>query len=277
MNKKCLDLYLVSDSTGETVKSVANSTLVQFKNIEITEHVYSLIKTKEQIYDLVQKIKPNTSLVMYTIMNNDLSKLLVDECSKIGVTTIAVLSRVTNQLSKFLGQSAIYETGIQHELDKEYFDRVEAINFALTHDDGQSLWDISQAHIIIIGVSRTSKSPTSLYLAFKGIMTANIPFISSDTFPIAVDKLKKNSFVIALTIHPERLTQIRKNRLLSINNIDNFKYIDYNHIQAEITDMRKFLLPHGCEVIDVTRKSVEETAAEIIQKYNNWKNGRFLC
>jgi regulator of PEP synthase PpsR (kinase-PPPase family) len=271
---KFFHLHLVSDSTGDTVSSIARATLVQFKDVEAEEHIWSLIRTKGQIEKIIDSLQENPGVVMYTISNPKLRDMLTDGCSKLNIVCIPVLNRAIRELSAYLGQNVSEESGRQYELDEDYFDRVDAISFALSHDDGQSTWDLKKAQILLIGVSRTSKSPTCMYLAFRGYWAANIPFINTCTFPVDIAEVKKNSFVVGLTINPDRLMQIRKNRLLSMQSDDDTDYVDMDKIKEEITDMRKLLLPHNCMTIDVTRRSVEETAAAIIQQYHEWRNKR---
>lgn len=267
-------LHLVSDSTGDTVSSIARATLVQFKDVEAEEHIWSLIRTQGQIEKIIDSLHENPGVVMYTISNPKLRDMLTEACAKLNIVCIPVLNRAIRELSAYLGQNVSEESGRQYELDEDYFDRVDAISFALSHDDGQSTWDLKDAQILLIGVSRTSKSPTCMYLAFRGYWAANIPFVNTCTFPVEIADVKDNSFVVGLTINPERLMQIRKNRLLSMQSDDDTDYVDMDKIKEEITDMRKLLLPHNCMTIDVTRRSVEETAAAIIQKYHEWKNER---
>lgn len=271
---KTFNLHLVSDSTGETVSSVARAAFAQFEDVEPEEHVWALIRTKGQIEKVLNSIKENPGVVMYTISQKKLRDLLKTECAKMGVVCIPILARVIRDLQSFLGQKSKSLPGKQHELDEEYFDRVDAINFALTHDDGQATWDLHEADMVIIGVSRTSKSPTCVYLANRGYRAANIPFVSNVPFPIELENIEESTLVVGLTISPERLVQIRKNRLLSINEETETDYVKIEAIKHEVEELRKFLSKYNYPIIDVTRRSVEETAANIIQLYQESKANR---
>lgn len=267
---KSFHLHLISDSTGETVNSVSRAALAQFEDIDVEEHVWSLVRTKGQIEKVIESIEKNKGIVMYTMAEKKLRDLLKKECSKMGVLCIPVLSRVIKDLSDYLGKKSKPQIGKQHELDEDYFSRVDAINFALSHDDGQSSWDLEDADIVVIGVSRTSKSPTCVYLAYRGVKAANIPFVTEIPFPINPSELH-SPLIVGLTISPERLCQIRKNRLLSINETSETKYIQLEEIKKELNIARQFFNKHNCPIIDVTRRSVEETAANILQLYQEKK------
>lgn len=264
-------LHLISDSTGETVSSVSRAALAQFDDIEVDEHVWSLVRTKGQMEKVIDSIRKNPGVVMFTIAQKSLRDMLKKECGKMRITCIPVLSPVIKELSSFLGKQSSTQPGRQHELDEDYFSRVDAINFALSHDDGQSTWDLQDADIVVIGVSRTSKSPTCVYLAYRGYKAANIPFVTEVPFPLDVSDLKQ-PLVVGLTISPERLCQIRKNRLLSIHETNETKYIQLEEIKKELQIARQFFQKYNCPIIDVTRRSVEETAATIIQLYQEKKD-----
>lgn len=267
---KTFHLHLVSDSTGETVSSVSRAALAQFDGVEAEEHVWALVRTPGQIEKVIENIKEKKGVVMYTIAEKKLRDKLKRECASIGVLCIPVLSRVIKDLSGYLGQKTGGQVGRQHELDEGYFERVDAINYALTHDDGQSTWDLSEADVVIVGVSRTSKSPTCVYLAYRGLKAANIPFVKGVPFPIDPRELN-GPLLVGLTISPDRLMQIRKNRLLALHEDNETSYVDLDEIKEEVKEMRKFFSGTNCPIIDVTRRSVEETAATIIQYYQEHK------
>lgn len=270
MNK--FTLYLISDSTGDTVSNVAKAALAQFESIEVEEHIYTLVRSKGQMEKIMEKIKSDPGVVIYTIISKELRTQLKSLCKELHVPCISVLSRVITDLSSYLNVKAENNTiGKQHELDEEYFERMNAINFSLSHDDGQSMWDLEEADIIIIGPSRTSKSPTSVYLAFKGYKTANIPYVQTSSLPDNLFSLT-TPLIVGLTINSENLVQIRKNRLLSLYEDQNNCYIDIESVEEEIKESKKLFMKHNWPIIDVTRRSVEETAATIIQYYNR-KNG----
>jgi len=263
---KKFNLHLVSDSTGETVSSVARAALVQFDDIEPEEYSWTLVRTKTQMERIIEAIVKDPGPVLYTLVDNNLRDMLKMECVKRGLPCIAILSGVVSELSAFLGSETHASPGKQHELNEEYFSRVEAINYTLAHDDGQAHWELEEADIVLVGVSRTSKSPTCVYLAYKGYKTANIPFVHGCPLPPTLESLTK-PLVVGLTISPDRLQQIRKTRLQSLKQEEDTNYVDMEHMQAEIAESRKLYQKHKWPVIDVTKRSVEETAANIIQYF----------
>ncbi len=260
-------VHLVSDSTGETVSSVSRAALVQFDGIEPVEHVWSLVRTKGQMERVIESIDESPGMVLYTIVDKSLRDLLKAECLKRNIPCIPVLKTVVAEMAAYLGIQTSALPGKQHELNEEYFSRVEAINFALTHDDGQSTWDIGEADIVIVGVSRTSKSPTCIYLANRGYKAANIPFVTDCPLPETLFSLDK-TFVVGLTISTDRLIQIRKTRLQSLHEDKDTNYVEIDKVEQEILDSRRLFKQHGWPVIDVTRRSVEETAATIMQYFH---------
>lgn len=257
-------LHLVSDSTGETVSSVSRAVLAQFEGVDAIEHVWPLIRTKGQIEKVLADIDENPGVVMFTLVNKELRNLLRDECQKRGLPCIPVLGHIIRELSAYLNEEATSRPGIQHEFSEDYFNRVEAINFALAHDDGQGHWELDKADVVLVGVSRTSKSPTCVYLANRGYKAANIPFVLNCPLPDNLQEIKQ-PLVVGLTISLDRLLQIRKTRLLSLNQEEETNYIDSDEVRKEIDESRKLFRKNGWPVIDVTRRSVEETAAMIIQ------------
>lgn len=267
---KKFHLHLVSDSTGETVCSVARATTAQFDHVDPEEHVWSLIRTKGQVEKVLAMVAQNPGPVLYTLVDKFLSELLKQGCMTLGVPCIPVLSTVVAELSKYLEIAINPQPGKQHELDENYFRRVEAINFTLAHDDGQATRDLDEADIILIGASRTSKSPTCVYLAYRGFRAANIPFVLDCPLPDSLFKATK-PLIIGLTISPDRLVQIRKNRLLSLKEEKETNYIDLEVIREELLLARRIFTQHGWPIIDVTRRSVEETAATIIQHFQERK------
>lgn len=267
------DLYLVSDSTGETVCGVARAALAQFEGIEAKEHIWSLIRDKEQLKKVLDAICENPGVVMYTIVEEDLRNMLREHCARLSIPCIPVLSRAIADLSNYLNIKATPHPGKQHEMDNNYFVRVEAVNFSIAHDDGQSAWDIEEADIILTGVSRTSKSPTCMYLAHRGYKAANIPFVHNCELPPSLF-LSKNPLIVALTIAPDRLMQIRKNRLLSLSDITTSDYVDEYKIKEELNEANKIFIKNNWPIIDVTKRSVEEITALIIQYYNEKKLNR---
>lgn len=263
---RTIHIHLVSDSTGETVCSVARAVLSQFEGVEAEEHVWPLIRTVGQVDKVLEAIAEKQGIVMYTIISDELKARLKLGCQKIGLPCIPVLSRVIAELSAYLGMKVSNQPGRQHELDEEYFSRVEAVNYTLAHDDGQATWDLEDADIVLVGVSRTSKSPTCMYLAHRGYRAANVPFVSGCPLPPNLEYLK-NPIIVGLSLSPERLVQIRRSRLLSMKQEIETNYVDIEAVKAEITEAKRLFNKHGWPVIDATRRSVEEIAATIIQWY----------
>ncbi|MEZ5690081.1 MAG: pyruvate, water dikinase regulatory protein [Rickettsiales bacterium] len=261
---KKINLHLVSDSTGETVGSVARAALVQFEEVEAEEFVWTLVRSKTNLEKVISEIKESSGVVMYTLVDSELRSMLIRECKNIGVPCIEVLSSVVSELSSYLGMESHAQTGKQYELNEEYFSKVDAINYALAHDDGQAHWELDKADVVILGVSRTSKSPTCMYLAYKGYKAANIPLVLDCPLPVGLAELKK-PLIIGLTINPDRLQQIRRSRLQSLSQEQETNYVDMEYMQREITESRRLFSKHRWPVIDVTRRSVEETAATIVQ------------
>jgi [pyruvate, water dikinase]-phosphate phosphotransferase / [pyruvate, water dikinase] kinase len=264
MSKKTINIHLISDSTGETLSSVARAVLSQFEGVESNDFIWPLVRTEPQLERVIDSISKDPGIVMYTIMHDSLIESLKKKCYEMQIPCIPVLSHIIAEFSNYLGMNISHTIGRQHLLDGEYFSRVEAISYTITHDDGQSSWDLYEADIVIVGVSRTSKSPTSVYLSCRGYKTANIPFVSIETIPQTIYDLKK-PLIVGLTINPEKLVQIRQTRLASLGQESGSDYIDLDSIKAEVAESRKLFAKLDCPVIDVTKRSVEETAAKIIQ------------
>jgi regulator of PEP synthase PpsR (kinase-PPPase family) len=264
MTKKIINLHLISDSTGETLSSMARAVLSQFENVESRDFIWPLTRSKAQIEKAMESITQNPGIVMYTILQKDLIELLQKHCFALQIPCVPALSQIITTFVNYLEMDVNNVVGRQHILDEGYFSRVEAINYTMTHDDGQSSWDLYEADIVLIGVSRTSKSPTSVYLSCRGYKTANIPFVNIETIPSAIYDLKK-PLIIGLIINPEKLIQIRQSRLVSINHDIATDYINLESVKNEIAESRKLFAKLNCPIIDVTKKSVEETAARIIQ------------
>lgn len=257
-------LHLVSDSTGETVSSVARAALVQFEGVEPIEHHWALVRGTSQMDKVLDGISKEPGVVMFTLVNPELRDRLVAHCVELKIPCIPVLSRVIRELTAYLGMETSGLPGKQHALDEEYFSRVDAINFAITHDDGQATWNLEEADIVLVGASRTSKSPTCVYLAYRGFKAANVPYVPDCPLPPGLAELKY-PLVVGLTIQPDALIQIRKNRLLSLKEERNTTYVDEDAVRREIADARRLFTQMRWPIIDVTRRSVEETAAQIIQ------------
>jgi [pyruvate, water dikinase]-phosphate phosphotransferase / [pyruvate, water dikinase] kinase len=261
---KKFHLHLVSDSTGETVSSVARAALAQFEHVEAEEHVWSLVRTKGQLEKMIANLAAMPGVVVFTLVDRELRDMLRQACGKHGVPCIPVLSHVIREFSNYLGEEATGSPGVQHEMGEDYFARIEAINYALEHDDGQATWELEQADIVLVGVSRTSKSPTCVYLAYRGFKAANVPYVPGCALPENLTSLKQ-PLVVGLTISGDRLIDIRTSRLQSLQKDTNTDYVDEERVKEELEASKKFFRQNGWPVIDVTRRSVEETATLMIQ------------
>jgi [pyruvate, water dikinase]-phosphate phosphotransferase / [pyruvate, water dikinase] kinase len=258
-------LHLVSDSTGDTVHSVARACLVQFEDADAVEHIGSMVRTMTQLDRVISGVAANPGVVLYTLVNEGLRQPLIDGCRKLQVPTIPVLDPVIGALGAYLGRQSRGLPGQQHLLDSEYFQRIDAMTFALNHDDGQSAWGFNDADVILVGVSRTSKTPTCIYLANRGIKAANVPIVPNVALPPELFTATR-PLIVALTNDPERLIQVRQNRLSQLHQQDErTDYTDLSAVRAEVLDARRMFTEHHWPVIDVTRRSIEETAAAILK------------
>jgi regulator of PEP synthase PpsR (kinase-PPPase family) len=261
-------IYLISDSTGETLDRIFLALKAQFKNIEYKVHPYSFTRTQNQIIKILETAKKNeNSIILYTIVDNGLAKFLANQSEDKGLPCFGVLGNLILSFSKLLNQRASHQPSGQHVLNEEYYQRIEAIQFTMSHDDGNLVNEVGKSDIILLGVSRTSKTPTSIYLANKGYKTSNIPLVNENSIPKILKENPKLSCVVGLSTEPQRLVDIRKNRMSSLKETDNTKYTNIDNIQKEIDDAKKTFKKYGWPSIDVTRKSVEETAASIIKIY----------
>lgn len=261
-----LHLHLVSDATGETLTALTNAALVQFDDAEAVKHLWPMIRNRAQIEDVVAGIREQPGLVLFTLVDHDLRQLLEEGCRALGVRYLAALDPMMQALREFLGGETRLRPGIQHEMNQEYFERIEAMHFTLAHDDGQQVEDLDRADIVLVGVSRTSKTPTCMYLANRGLKAANVPFVPSLQLPPQLLQLKR-PLVVGLTTSAERLAQIRRNRLISLREMANGDYADLDRVAAELAEAKRTFARHRWPVIDVTRKSIEETAAAILSLY----------
>jgi regulator of PEP synthase PpsR (kinase-PPPase family) len=267
-------LHLVSDSTGETVTTVARACVAQFEGVVPVEHVWSFERTRAQVDQVLSMVKALPGVVIYTLISADLRQALHDECRALNIPCVAVLDGVLTALSSLLGAETRPQIGRQHALDAGYFSRIDAMNFMLRHDDGQCAGELEQADVVLVGVSRTSKTPTCIYLANRGIKVANVPVVPDCPLPTELDDLS-GPLVVGLTISPEPLVQIRMNRLRQLRLEEGPRtavrgpfegnYAELERVRAELVHARRLFARHGWPVIDVTRRSVEETAAAIFQ------------
>ena len=262
-NTKKIHIHLISDSTGETVSTVARSAGAHFKNFDTIEHNWVLVRSIEQINKILEEIKENKGLVIFTLIDKNIRKSLEAGCKRIGVPAVPILDQVVMTIEEFFKYDlAIDEPGRQHALSSNYFDRIGAMQYTLAHDDGQQVHNLNEAEIVLVGVSRTSKTPTSMYLANRGIKVANVPIVPRVQLPGAL--VRKGLFVVGLTTSPERLKQIRKSRLNAVGESNETEYIKEELIEEEVLSAKKLFNQHGWPSIDVTRKSIEETAAAVL-------------
>ncbi len=258
-----LHLHLLSDSTGETLENIAKAALAQYDDVETIRHFWPMVRTEAHLERILQEISQNPGLVLFTLVNSETRKTLEARCRTLGLPAVAPLDGVTGALSGLLGQAAKARPGRQHVLDAAYFARVDAIQFTIAHDDGILSEDWEEADIVLAGVSRSSKTPTSIYLANRGFKTANIPIVIESPPPRSLFALK-NPIVVGLTTSADRLIQVRRNRLLSLNQKTETAYVDQEAVTREVAFARRMFADNGWPVIDVTRRSIEETAAAII-------------
>ena len=265
-------IYLISDSTGETLDRVFLAIKAQFKNINYEVKSYFFTRTENQVIKIIEEAKKrDDAIILYTIVDTSLAKFLADKGDEKKIPCFSVLGNLIMNFSKLLNQKASHVPSGQHALNEEYYERIEAIQFTMAHDDGNLIRDINKADIILLGVSRTSKTPTSIYLANRGFKTLNIPLVNEMSIPEELKKKPKLSCVIGLTAEPERLVDIRKNRMNVLKEVENTNYTNIKKIEKEITDAKKTFVKYKWPTIDVTRKSVEETAASIIKIHEIYK------
>ncbi|HET8726976.1 MAG TPA: pyruvate, water dikinase regulatory protein [Alphaproteobacteria bacterium] len=259
---KTFHLHLVSDSTGETIQSVARACTAQFEGVEPLEHFWNLVRTDRQLDLVLEDIQRNRGVVVYTLVDDHLRQRLNDVCVRLDVPCISVLDPVMMAFARHLNMQSQSRPGRQHMLNAAYFSRMDAMDFALGHDDGQSTTELHKADVVLVGVSRTSKTPTCLYLANRGLKAANVPFVPGVRLPAELEQLAR-PLIVGLTKDPDRLVQIRRNRMRMLNQGGTTNYIDPEVVRAEVKEARRYFNRQGWPVIDVTRRAIEETAAEI--------------
>ncbi len=260
-------IHLLSDSTGETLEMIAKAALAQFDDSNVTRHFWPMVRSQQHLERILADIAANPGLVLFTVVNPETRNRLEERCRALGLSAIAALDAVSAALEDLLGQQAKARPGRQHAMDAAYFARVEAIQFTIAHDDGVGWENWEEADIVLAGVSRTSKTPTSIYLANRGYKTVNIPIVVESPPPPALFGLRQ-PLVVGLTTAPERLIQVRRNRLLSLGQAPETAYVDTEKVAREVQFARRIFADNGWPVIDVTRRSIEETAAAIINLYN---------
>ncbi|GGB38715.1 putative pyruvate, phosphate dikinase regulatory protein [Sphingomonas metalli] len=268
-----LHLHLLSDSTGETLENIAKAALAQFDDVETVRHFWPMVRTEAHLERILQEIAQNPGLVVYTLVNPATRRILETRCSTLGLPAVAPLDPVSDALSAMLGQQAKARPGRQHALDAAYFARVDAIQWTIAHDDGIAWEEWEEADILLAGVSRSSKTPTSIYLANRGYKTANIPIVVESPPPRALFALRR-PLVVGLTTSADRLIQVRRNRLLSLNQQPDTPYVEEEAVQREIAFARRMFADQGWPVIDVTRRSIEETAAAVVSLFQQRRGGK---
>ena len=259
-----IHLHLVSDATGETIQQVARACLSQFGEAHPIQHFWTLVRTRGHLEKVIAGIEKNRGLVLFTFVDPDLRGQMEEACRRLQVPQISVLDPVMAALANLLGQSAQGRPGMQHEMDADYFARIDAVNFTLAHDDGQNLETALKADIVLVGVSRTSKTPTSIYLANRGYKVANVPIVPEIALPDALFTATL-PLIVGLTNDPERLVQVRRNRLLALKEDKDTGYVDFDRVRDEVVFAKRLFNRQRWPVIDTTRRSIEETAAAVIQ------------
>jgi len=266
-------IYLISDSTGETLDRIFTAIKAQFKNINYKIHTYSFTRTENQILKILSNAQENqNSIILYSIVDSSLAKYLASNSEEKKIPCFGVLGDLILSFSKLLNQKASHQPSGQYTLNDEYYKRIEAIQFTMNHDDGNLVKDIKKSDIILLGVSRTSKTPTSIYLANKGYKISNIPLVNENSIPETLKEDPKVTCIVGLSTEADRLADIRKNRMNSLKESQNKSYTDLSIIKKEVEDAKNTFKKYRWPIIDVTRKSVEETAASIIKIYEIYKN-----
>lgn len=260
---KTFHVHQVSDSTGETLNTIVKAALAQFEGVDVQEHPYTLVRSRRQLERAVEHIAGAPGLVFFTLVNPELRGELLAQCGRLSVPCLDVLDAPVAMMRQFLGAAETHRPGGQHEVDQRYLSRIEALNFAIQNDDGQCLENLDQAEIVLVGASRTSKTPTCVYLAIRGVRCANVPLVPGIVLPEALLRATK-PLIVGLWASPERLIQVRRNRLSTLGEIRNTDYVELDSVRAEIAATRKLFEQHDWPSIDVSRRSIEETAASII-------------
>ncbi|MCJ2052628.1 pyruvate, water dikinase regulatory protein [Methylobacterium sp. J-070] len=268
MGRSYFHLHLVSDSTGETLINVGRAAAAQYEGVSAIEHVYPLVRSAAQLDRVISEIRAAPGLVLYTLVGGDLGERLEEVARETGSPCLSVLRPVHDLLRAYLGAETTARPGAQHMLNAEYFKRIDAMNFTLAHDDGNLPEDLEEADVILLGVSRTSKTPTSIYLANRGLKTTNLPLVPGMPLPPALERARK-PLVVGLFASPERIVQIRQNRLSSLNADESSMYVDRSAVADEITASRRLFTKNRWPTIDVTRRSIEETAAAIVDLHRD--------
>ena len=266
-------VHLVSDSTGETLNAMARAVCARFDLVLPIEHIYALVRSQRQLDRALGDIEEAPGVVIHTIVDDKLREALEEGCRRLDIPCIAALDPLVSAMSRYLGASTTTRVGAHLRLDNDYFNRMDALNYAIGHDDGHGGQDLDQAVVVLLGVSRTSKTPTCIYLAHRGVRAANVPLVPGRPLPERLLELK-NALIVGLTVSPDRLIGIRRNRLLSLNENRESSYIDADSVREEIVNARRLYERHGWPMIDVTRRSIEETAAAVVNLLSAARNER---
>lgn len=264
-------VHLISDSTGETLNAMLKATASQFKKAKPMEHPYSLIRSRAQLDRALMEVEAAPGLVLYTMANAQLRRILEIRCSELHIPAVSVLDPLLGAFTEYLGHEKSMDTGAQYQLDEAYFKRIAALDYTLCHDDGQMVWNLEAADVVLVGVSRTSKTPTCMYLANRGVKAANVPLVPTSEPPAELFGLRR-PLVIGLVASPDRLAHIRESRMGNLNAQDLKEYSDLDAIRKEVSRAKRLCAKHRWPIIDVTRKSVEETAADILNKLTARQN-----
>lgn len=270
LGRSYFHLHLVSDSTGETLIAASRAAAAQYQGVASIEHVYPLVRSRAQLEKVIAEIEIAPGIVLFTLVEEDLTARLEEACKASGSPCLSVLHPILNLFQSYLGTVSTARPGAQHMLNADYFKRIDALNFTMMHDDGQLPENLEQADVLLLGVSRTSKTPTSIYLANRGIKTGNIPLVPNVSLPDSVMRLR-GPLIVGLVASPERIVQIRQNRLLALNADHETPYVDKMSVAEEVAHSRRLFAEHSWPVIDVSRRSIEETAAAIIDLYKAHK------
>jgi regulator of PEP synthase PpsR (kinase-PPPase family) len=268
IQQRTFHLHMISDATGETLATIARAVGVQYAEVRLIEHLHPLVRSRRELDRVLKEVEAAPGIVLYTLFNRTLAEALEQSCKQLKVPCVAPLKHVLQVFDSYLGMASTPTVGGQHQLDADYFRRIEALNFSMMHDDGHLPESLDDADIILLGISRTSKTPTSIYLANRGFKTANVPLVPGMTLPPELEQ-KTKAFVVALVASPERIAQVRQNRVNEQAHGHLEEYVDREAIAAEIAQTRQLCARHGWPIIDVTRRSIEETAAGIIQLYHD--------
>jgi len=264
-------LHLISDSTGDTLNTMANAALAQFENVDVQIHSYALVRSEHQLNRALDHVATMPGLVFFTLANPVLNRKLMTRCTAIGAECVDVLGAPVAVMGRFFGKSESHKVGRQHQVDQRYLERIETLNFAIAHDDGQALEGLARAEVVLTGASRTSKTPTCVYLAIRGIRAANVPLVPGLTPPPAL--LETPALVVGLWVSPDRLVQVRRNRLSTMGEVRDTDYVDLERVRGEVAATRQLFEAEGWPSLDVTRRSIEETAAAVMNLLTEKREG----